>query len=139
MFADDFPRQRAARRAGPNGRLSRASCHFEPRKLIDSSVGVYVPAPVSSTRYCRYRDVLEIAAVPLGMLTNDDHVASGTAASPKRTLRRSVVSAGTVTTDVAEFQVTCEPPSSTRDVNVPAVAYGAKRTESIVNPLPPAL
>ena len=77
---------------------------------------------VDTTRYCRYRALAptEEPEGPSG--AKFDHVASGVGLFPVRTLTVCVVPEGTSAFHVATPQLVADPPSRTRDVNVPDAA-----------------
>src|SRR6478672_6843760 len=92
-----------------------------------------------TARYCAYLDVPLRTALTVAMLAKEVQVPSGVGVLPKRTLRASVVPAGVAVTDDADAQTVGVPASRMRDVKVPAVVYGAMRTEETRSTSPPGL
>src|SRR5690242_5337491 len=103
--------------------------------VTDRTAGeVYrVPDDVNASRYCTYRAVLLIEA-PDVIVANADHVPSGVAVSPVRTLTTSVVPVGTVESQARLSHPTWAPASNTCDTKVPLLPYGPTRAQSTASP-----
>src|SRR5437773_2546772 len=69
--------------------------------------------------------------------TKPVQLASGVALLPMRTLNARLVPAGVLPVHEAVPQLTCDPPSKTREVMLPERAYGLTRIQSTVT-TPPA-
>ncbi len=95
------------------------------------SSGVALSSVVArSARYCRYADVAPTLPPVPGSDCQPVHVPSGVGVSPVRTLSATDVPAGVATSAERSPQARSLPSPSTRDVNVPAEAYGLRRSQS---------
>ena len=99
------------------------SCAVPHRDVLEARVSVGVVV-VRTTWYWMYRDRTLMEAPELPSVVYPLHVPLGVMLFPVRTRTTDVVPAGTPAVHDALSQRTEDPPSSTREVNVPVGAYG---------------
>jgi hypothetical protein len=80
-----------------------------------------------------------VTSAPFCISVNAVHVLSGTAVSPVRTLRVSVVLVGTAPVQLKVPQSARPPASWIRERKLPLWAYGVNRIQSTATAVPPAL
>src|SRR6478672_5452060 len=103
---------------------------------VGLTVGVAV---VRTTWYWMYRDRTLMEEPELPSVVYALHVVLGVALFPVRTRTTAEVPAGAPAVHDALSQRTDDPPSSTREVNVPVGAYGVSRNQFTSTAAPPGV